>query len=56
MSEWQDDISLSSDIEDDSISNLAIDQMNITEIADYIDMNCHEFTTTPWTAELVFPS
>ena len=50
MSEMQDDISLSSDIEDDSISNLVIDQMNITEIADYIDMNYHESTTTPWTA------
>ena len=47
---------MSSDIEDDSISNLVIDQMNITEIADYIDLNCHESTTTPWTTELLFPS
>ena len=30
--------------------------MNVTEIADYIDMNCHEYTTTPWTTELLFPS
>ena len=56
MSEKHDDISMSSDIEDDSISNLVIDQMNITEIADYIDLNCHECTTTPWTTELLFPS
>ena len=45
MSEMQDDISLSSDIEDDSVSNLFIDQINITEITDYIAMNCHESTT-----------
>ena len=56
MSEKHDDISLSLDIEDDSISNLVIDQMNIAEIADYIDMNYHECNTTPWTSELLFPS
>ena len=32
------DISISSKIDDDSISNLVVDQMDITEIADYIDM------------------
>ena len=56
MSKKHDDISLLSDIEDDSISNLVIDQMNIIEIADYIVMNCHECTTTPWTTGLLFPS
>ena len=30
--------------------------MNVTEVADYIDMNCHESSTTPWTGELMFPS
>ena len=56
MSEKHDDISLMSDIEDDIISNLVIDQMNITEIVDYIDLNCHECNTAPWTTELLFPS
>ena len=46
MSENKDDISLSSDIEDDSISNLVIDHMNVNEIADYIDMNWHECNDT----------
>ena len=50
MSESKDDISLSSDIEDDSISKLLIDHMNVNKIADYIDMNCHECNDTPWTA------
>ena len=34
MSENKDDISLSSDIEDDIISNLVIDHMNVNELAD----------------------
>ena len=55
MSENKDDISLSSDIEDDSISNLVIDHMNVNEISDYIDINCHESNDTPWSAELLFP-
>ena len=56
MSEMPDDISFSSDIEDGSMSNLVIDQMNVTEIADNIDMNFHESSTTPWTGELLFLS
>ena len=39
MSESKNDISLSSDIEDDNMSNLVIDHMNVNEIAEYIDMN-----------------
>ena len=30
--------------------------MDIDEIADYIDQNCHEITSTPWNSELLFPS
>ena len=30
--------------------------MNVNEIADYIDMNCHECNDTPWSVELLFPS
>ena len=30
--------------------------MNVTEIADCIDMNFHESCITPWTRELLFPS
>ena len=56
MSENKDDISLSSDIEDDIISNLVIDHMNVNELADQIDMNCHKCNDTPWSAELLFPS
>ena len=56
MSEVRDEMSLLSDIDDDSISNPIIDQMDIDEIADYIDQNFHEFTSIPWTSELLIPS
>ena len=38
------------------MSNLVIDQMNVIEIADYIDMNFHESSITVWTGKLLFPS
>ena len=40
MSERMDEISVLSDLDDDSISNIIIEQMDINEIVDYIDQNC----------------
>ena len=56
MSEESDDIFQLLDLDDDSICNQIIDQMDIDEIADYIDENCHEVTSIPWNSELLFPS
>ena len=56
MSERMDEISVLSDLDDDSISNIIIEQIDINEIVDYIDQNCHECTAIPWTNELLFPS
>ena len=56
MSERMDEISVLSDLDYDSISNIIIEQMDLNEIVNYIDQNCHECTSTPWTSELLFPS
>ena len=56
MSDLNDDISISSANEDDTILHLVIEQMGINEIVDFIDMNWHEQTSTAWTCELIFPS
>ena len=56
MSDLIDDISIPSSSDNDSIGDLIIDQMSISEIADYIDRNCHDFSNTPWSGELQFPS
>ena len=56
MNDTIDEISLLSDLEDDSISNIVIEQMDIHEIADYIDQTCHECNSTPWTNALIFSS
>ena len=48
MIDVSDEISISSTNEDDTIHHLVIDQrMDINEIVDFIDMNCHEQTSTP---------
>ena len=57
MSDLNDDNSISSSNEDDTVLFFfVIDQMCFNEIVDFIDMNCHEQTSTPWTGELIFPS
>ena len=50
-----DDISLSSHSEIDTIGDLIIDQMSISVISDYIDKKCHVITSEPWLGELQFP-
>ena len=56
MSEENDEIFQLLDLDDDSICNQIIDQIDIDEITDYIDENCHEVTSIPWNSELLFPS
>ena len=40
MSKRMDKIYVLSDLDDDSISNIIMKQMDINEIVDYIDQNC----------------
>ena len=56
MSERMDEILVLSDLVDESISNIIIEQMDINEIVNYIDQNCHECTAILWVSELLFPS
>ena len=44
MSERMDEISVLSDLDYDSISNIIIEQMDLNEIVNYIDQNFHECT------------
>ena len=54
MAEINDDVFLSSANEDDTTQHLVIDQIDIKEIVDFIDLNCHEQASTPWSSELIF--
>ena len=36
--------------------HLVVDQMDIKEIVEFIDLNCYEATSTPWSYELIFSS
>ena len=55
MSDLVDDISISSNSEIDTIGDLIIDQMSISEISDYIDQKYHDITSKLWLGEFQLP-